>query len=150
MGFAGKFSTKPYLEQFQRLKRWHDILNKFRYENASESKTDFQVDCIYTFFINCFHLKDWLIHSDVVTSNEINDFINNNLEMQICRDICNGVKHLSLTNPSIAKDNTCDCGFHGVFLHREFEPFRKDNPVKDITYNIFVEYEKFNVFFISR
>jgi len=149
MGFGGKFSTKPYLEQFERIKRWHKILNEIRVSNASEDKTDYQIDCIYTFFINCFHLKDWLIHSKVISEETANNFINDHKEMMICRDMCNGVKHLSLTNPSIGKDVECDCGLHGVFLHREYEPFQKNNPVKNITYNIFVEYEKYNAFVVA-
>jgi len=125
MSFAGKFHNKPYLEQFQRMKRWYNILNKIRVSNANENQTDKQVDIIYAFFINCFHLKDWLIHSKAIEQKKVNDFIENNKEMMICRDLCNGCKHLSLTNPSVAKDVKCNCGFHGVFLHREFDPFQE-------------------------
>lgn len=150
MGFGGKFSKKPYLEQFERIERWHSVLNKFRFSNESEDKTDYQVDCIYTFFTNCFHLKDWLIHSKVTDSEKIHaEVINKYKEMMICRDICNGVKHLSVTDPSIGKNVDCDCDLHGVFLHREYNPWEKKNPVKDITYNIFVEYGKFNVFLVA-
>jgi hypothetical protein len=153
MGFGGKFSKKPYLEQFERIKRWHKILNEIRVSNASEDRTDYQVDCIFAFFINCYHLRDWLEHSKVTSPSILNDFIENHKEMQICRDICNGAKHLSLTSRSIGKDVKCDCGFHGVFLHREYDPFQEvlkhDNPVRNITYNIFVEYEKFNVFEVA-
>ena len=66
MSFAGKFHNKPYLEQFERIKRWHKTLNKIRVSNANENQTDKQVDIIYAFFINCYHLKDWLIHSKVI------------------------------------------------------------------------------------
>lgn len=153
MGFGGKFSSKPYLEQFERIKRWNRILNEIKVSNASEDKTDYQVDCIYSFFINCFHLKDWLIHSKVISKDTVNKFINNHKEMKVCRDICNGVKHLSLTDPSIGKDVKCDCGFHGVFLHREYDSYQEvlknNNLVGNITYNIFAEYEKFNAFTLA-
>lgn len=150
MSWAGKFHKKPYLEQFERIKRWHKILNEIRVSNSSEDEADYQVDCIYAFFINCYHLKDWLLHSKVVDKSKINGFIKKNKEMKICRDICNGIKHLSLTNPSIGHNIKCDCGWHGVTLHREYDSFQEvlknANPLQNATYTVLADFEKFNVF----
>lgn len=147
MSFAGRFSKKPYLEQFERVKRWHETLNKIKVSNSPEKETDYQVDCIYAFYMNCYHLKDWLINSDAITNKEANDFIEKNLELKICRDLTNGAKHLKLNNPSLKER-----GFlgHDVTLQREYDYFQKilkyDNPIQNINYVILVGSEKYNVF----
>ncbi len=156
MAFSLKFDKNPHLEQFERVKRWHKVLNDFRYSNASKKETNWQIDCIYAFFTNCYHLQDWIVHSKKMSTTEMNQFIKKHPELMICRDICNASKHLSLTHPSI--DNSapeCNCGNHGVFLHLELVPkgLHADkigmNPIKDITYNISAKFKKFNVFTIA-
>ena len=153
MSWAGKFSDKPYLEQFERMKRWYEVLKEISISNGPESQADYQVDCIYAFFMNCFHLKDWLISSGVISKNEVNSFINSNEEMKICRDLCNGSKHLNLNNPSIGRDDKCGCGWHGVTLHREYDPFyqtiESPKPLKKFNYVILADFERFNVFSLA-
>ncbi len=149
MSWAGKFNKKPYVEQFERIKRWHKILNKIKISNSPEKQADYQVDCIYSFFINCYHLRDWLEHSKVVDKTKIDKLFGDNIEMKICRDICNGIKHLSLTNPSIGNNVSCNCSWHGVTLHREYihpEMRNGNSPLKDSNYVIIADFEKINVF----
>lgn len=143
MGF-GIIHNKSYLEQYERIKRWHQILNEMRVSDASEDKTEYQVDCIYAFFMNCFHLTDWLKRSKTsVSVKTIDSFINNHEEMQICKYLCLGVKHLRLDEKRHSVSNTVSIG-------REYDPFAKilgnKNPVKDITYSLDTKYGKFNVF----
>lgn len=58
------------------------------------------IDTIYTFFQNCFHLKDWMKEdSDIrilVSSKDIEDFVNQDSYLTICADLCNGSKHSRL------------------------------------------------------
>jgi hypothetical protein len=63
-------------------------------------------DIIYAFFMNCYHLKDWIINDPTVNlpSTKVEKFINSNPCMCICADICNGLKHLTL-NRSRSKEN---------------------------------------------
>lgn len=75
MSWAGRFHEKPYLEQVERIKRWNEILNDIRVSNSPEDRADYQVDCIYAFYINCFHLKDWLIKSKAIDKMKLNNFI---------------------------------------------------------------------------
>ena len=148
MSFAGRLHQKPYLEQWERINRWYHRLNKLKKSNMPENETNNQVDFIYAFFINCFHLRDWLIAYDPSLSDKINKLFEFK-EMQICGDICNGCKHLSLTYPSIREFNGV---VEGVSIHREFDPFQNilkyDNPIQNITYVILAGPEKFNLFFI--
>ena len=127
MSWAGKWSKKPYLEQFERLKRWHerliDIQRSLSVKDSLYSKyddADFEVDTFYAFFMNSYHLKDWLLSSGVVKKKEVEDFINTNLELKICRDLCNGSKHLNLTSPS-----TRSGPFGIATLHKEYTPIGK-------------------------
>lgn len=150
MSFGGIFSKKPYLEQFNRVKRWNNILKQIQVSNSSENKTDYQVDCILAFFINCHHLRDWLEYSKAVSKEKLNELFKNNVELRICRDICNKTKHLSLNrSPSVGSKDTCNKLGYGVTLHREYNHFALPtdlNPVKNISYVVVAAFEKYNAF----
>lgn len=90
-----------YIEQLKRVKRWHKRLEEIYLGREHSRDTDYYQDVLYSFFQNCFHLKDWLITSRVINGNVINTFINSEDSLKICRDICNGSKHFKITNPSI-------------------------------------------------
>jgi hypothetical protein len=57
-------------------------------------------DVTYAFFLNCYHLKDW-IKADPVLSElgNVEAFINGSFELRLCADICNASKHFELTKP---------------------------------------------------
>ncbi len=57
-------------------------------------------DDVYAFFQNCYHLKDW-IKNDPACSywGNVEKMINENPHLKICADLCNGLKHLTLTRP---------------------------------------------------
>jgi len=48
--------------------------------------------------MNCYHLKDWIRNDPaaVLVANRVEGYINNNPELSLCADICNGLKHLQL------------------------------------------------------
>lgn len=65
-------------------------------------KTDSNIeDYVYHFFQDCFHFKNYVTESGLINKKDVNDFIESNKDMKICRDICNGSKHCINTNPSI-------------------------------------------------
>jgi len=108
-------------EQYERIRRWYektrkvDYYENFRnkeYHNDKEiwidlllhqnSITDEGLDIYYTFFINCYHLKDWLLHSKVLPNKEILDeFFHRDEYMRICHIVCTGSKHLKIDNNKI-------------------------------------------------
>ncbi|WP_206192218.1 hypothetical protein, partial [Vibrio cholerae] len=56
-------------------------------------------DDVYSFFIFCFHIKDWL-KSDTrlnISSASVEAYIKDHIELQLCADICNGTKHFVQT-----------------------------------------------------
>jgi len=150
-----KIPIKPYLEQLERIKRWKKRLDDMRYSKSPENKIPDQIDFILSFFINCFHLRDFLKYSKPVSDDIINRFFEDNIEMQICRDICNESKHCSLENPSIGAripgtNKKSAKGWDGICLVKEYDPFQEvlknNNPIKNIKYVILTEGVKYDVF----
>ena len=93
-----------YLDQYERVKRWYQ-----RFKSISESKehnmpTDYYQDEVYAFFINCYHLKDWIKNdpSTNITEAEIENFVNSAEVLKVCGDLCNGSKHLTIKNPKLS------------------------------------------------
>lgn len=95
-----------YREQYDRMKRWYarfEAIDKGRQHDVS---SDNYIDEIYAFFLNCYHLKDWIRHDPAVlpvfaTDNAvkaaIEGAVNADRSLKLCADICNSLKHLRLT-----------------------------------------------------
>ena len=57
---------------------------------------------LFSFFEVCYHLKDWVKHSEKYTKGEMSDveeFINSSKALIICANICNRLKHCQLRSP---------------------------------------------------
>ncbi len=87
------------LEQLERAKRF---LNRIRqlYVGGGipyEEKKNHDDDVI-SFFIHCYHVKDWIVTSNKIglTKDEVENYINDNEALKICADLCNGEKHYKL------------------------------------------------------
>jgi len=91
-------SSSKYLEQFDRVKRWHQRFVIIDQGRKHDHPSDYYQDEVYAFFQNCHHLKDWIINDESVGVNKkkVEEFISNNEELCLCADICNGTKHLRL------------------------------------------------------
>lgn len=133
MGFGGKHVDRPYLEQYARILRWQAVLHQDKVSESGEDQSDYQVDRIFAFFVNCFYLKDWIIDYDEALRPSLNTFFGQYAEMGICRDIGNACKHLSLTDPSTGAKAL---GFmKGLHLVREYDPSPGPKPVKNQRYS---------------
>ena len=87
-----------YQEQFKRLNRWYECFKKINNGKIHNKPSDFYQDEVYAFFMNCHHLKDWIKNDPAAASvaDKVENYINNNPELSLCADICNGLKHLHL------------------------------------------------------
>lgn len=56
-------------------------------------------DDVISFFIHCYHVRDWIIHLNNldVTARQVDLYINNHRALKICSDLANGSKHCKLT-----------------------------------------------------
>jgi hypothetical protein len=90
------------MEQLRRAERYLGRL-RYAYEGIQEPSVIFSIDdplddCI-SFFMHCYHVKDWIKEIYCTSKEEkqaLEDYINGNPELGICADICNGSKHYQL------------------------------------------------------
>ncbi|MCX6101157.1 MAG: hypothetical protein NTV92_07020 [Candidatus Bipolaricaulota bacterium] len=88
-------------EQWMRVKRYFERLKMLsRAGRVHDAASENYVDDIYSFFIHCYHLKDW-ISGDPTSPlrDSVSSFGRDSESFQICRDLCNGAKHLALDSP---------------------------------------------------
>lgn len=106
-----------FVQQYERTKRWYgrmqEITNGKDHSAERGRPTNYYYDDLLAFFINCYHLKDWLINDEEANIERANveEFINSSKSLSICADICNGTKHSKLTS-SRADLNTKFGGRH--------------------------------------
>jgi hypothetical protein len=85
------------LDQFNRVKRWYGRLEEVNSGKHHDRDTDFYEDDLYAFFMNCYHLKDWIkTDSNLKVAGrgqDVEDAVKNDVYMQACEGICNGEKH---------------------------------------------------------
>lgn len=102
------------IEQLNRTKRWHEKIKLILVSELPTKEIDENNrDIIYAFFQNCYHIKDWVISSFPLKKSAVEEFIQSNNDLKICRDICNGSKHLKLNNYSV--DPNISNNLHGRF-----------------------------------
>jgi UDP-galactopyranose mutase len=88
---------RKFEEQYERVIRWYSRFKEINDGKLHNRNTEFDVDDVYSFFINCYHLKDWIKHDDTVDKNvktRLGIFMKNDDYMKLCGKICNGIKHL--------------------------------------------------------
>lgn len=108
--------SKKYIEQYERVKRWYTRLKNVTDGREHNLPSDYYQDEVLAFFINCYHLKDWIINdkSAKVSSKEVEDFVNKSEFLRVCGDVCNGSKHLTLTTSR--SDKNTRLGGRNFFL----------------------------------
>lgn len=89
--------TTGYRHQLDRARRFLD-----RIQVPLASAVEFQ-DFMWAVFQNCWHIKDW-VANDPLASQQQRDAViakaHQSPALLICRDLCNGTKHLRVDRPS--------------------------------------------------
>jgi hypothetical protein len=88
-----------YHEQYDRMKRWYERFAAIDQGRPHDVDSDNYLDEIYAFFLNCYHLKDWIKCDSAVPVKDqqaVEDHITANRSLRLCADICNASKHLKL------------------------------------------------------
>jgi hypothetical protein len=86
-------------DQWARVQRWHDRLSRFRIDLPDDMLFETKaiaLDDVFAFYMNCWHLRDWLKNSKAKTKKELDKFFDDNPAMQLCRDVATGLKHYRL------------------------------------------------------
>lgn len=88
------------MEQFERAKRYLIRMEKI-YEGIFSSSHDKESydDDVISFFIHCYHVRDWIIHLNKLGlgAQQVDAYINTHKPLMICADLANGSKHCKLT-----------------------------------------------------
>lgn len=89
------------MEQLERTKRYLNRLNKIYSGIFSSSGHDEEAydDDVISFFIHCYHVRDWVIHLNKlgITARQVDSYIDRHRALRICTDLANGSKHCKLT-----------------------------------------------------
>ena len=82
-------SSSKYLEQFDRVKRWYQRFVTIDEGRRHTLPSDNYQDEVYAFFLNCYHLNDWIKNDESVgtASAKVEAVINGNNELKVCGDI---------------------------------------------------------------
>jgi hypothetical protein len=81
--------TRRYLERIRRIYRGV----RYSLRTSADSTDD-----VYSFFIHCHHIRDWIkeLNRIGITKKDLDAFIRSHKELRICADLCNGAKHCRL------------------------------------------------------
>ena len=94
--------------QLERVHRWYGRL----IHSAAIGSADLE-DFAFTFFQNCYYLREWIEKTSNIASSDLDLLFSQSHELQVCRDLCNGTRHLTISKPSV------DANFSIV---REYDP----------------------------
>lgn len=87
-----------YRDQLDRTRR---LLDRVLADRAAGYVVDYQDD-VWTFFQNCWHLKDWVKYDPLVPPDikyQIKLAVKASTVLAVCHDMANGTKHLVLDYP---------------------------------------------------
>jgi hypothetical protein len=101
---------EAWKEQLARVRRWHMKTKRINRDRASVS--DDELDVLFAFFQNCWHLYDWLKNSNALSVQTLDDFFREEETMKLCYDICIGTKHLRIAYPKAS--------FNALAIAREY------------------------------
>ena len=100
--------VSSYKEQLERVQRWLDRIevqgwDRIEYRDGFKEFLDRiqYEDFLWTFFQNCWHLKDWIKNDDALPRNvceTVEDEVKKFESLMICADLANRSKHLELKN----------------------------------------------------
>ncbi len=115
----------PYQEQLDRIKRLEEDLRRFSV--ASDDNFKSAVDAFTSFFIQCYHLRDWLVESRY-GRRDIDIFISQSSYLSLCRDMANKQKHKNIDKyePQNHLIEHNDSGISTPIV-RYYDPFKKEN-----------------------
>ena len=119
------------MEQYKRMVRYYERFKKINDGKVHEENSENSRDDVYSFFIHCYYLKDWIkndINSEA-NPKKVEEFVHANVSLKISGDICNGVKHLVLDKPKVGEGAEMQGSRLSVYLGDR-------QPILRVKYNI--------------
>ena len=144
MGIGGSHHiNSSWQGQLARVRRWYAKVEAIGHAENPSSNLEEEHDVVYAFFMNCYHLRDWLQNSNAVSPEVLREFFDAHVEMMACRDICNGLKHFKLDRASLDREFS---------IGREYVPASSTipRPGRNETWYIIAGEHKFDVFELAK
>jgi hypothetical protein len=91
-----------YLDQYRRMMRSYERFASIDRGRVYDPSSENYSDEVFAFFLNCYHLKDWIKNDKgarVIAHTDVEGLINSSYPLKLCADICNSHKHLKLKAP---------------------------------------------------
>jgi len=94
------------MEQIERTRRYLDRIRKIYSGVPYQENSEYYTDDVISFFVHCYHIHDWIstLNTMGLSHQDIDAFINQHLELKICKGLCDGSKHCKLTRPMKTTD----------------------------------------------
>jgi hypothetical protein len=120
---------KSSIDVLDKLKRDHDILYQaITVQNSNEIN-----DAFINFYTYAYHIKDWL---KLEGFSSVEKYINENIELSVCADLCNLTKHKELNNGPRLKDPLYEIYKSGIRSSTSAYKASSAVPINATTYNI--------------
>src|SRR5262245_46618434 len=97
-----------YRDQYDRMRRWYERFSKLNSGRSHDISTENYVDEIYAFFLNAYHLKDWIKNDHALgqpVRKSVEKYVNQTNALALCADICNSLKHLKRTESNRSRQD---------------------------------------------
>jgi hypothetical protein len=94
-----------HVEQYRRVKRYFERFKQINEGKAHVTDSLENLDDVFSFFIHCYHLKDWIKNDPKsgIDHSKVEKFVHSNESLKICGDLTNGVKHLTIDQPKVGQ-----------------------------------------------
>lgn len=115
----------PYKEQLNRIKRLKKDIERFSI--ATNENSEKAIDAFTSFFIQCYHLRDWLVQS-YYKRRDIDIFISKSISLSLCRDIANKQKHKEIDRYE-PQNHLIEHNISGLStpITKYYDPYRDEN-----------------------
>lgn len=115
----------PYQEQLDRINRLKEDVKRF--SAATDENFESAIDAFTSFFIQCYHLRDWLVQSRY-SRRDIDIFISKSPSLSLCRDLANKQKHQAIDKYE-PQNHFVEHKIAGIStpIIRYYDPFRKED-----------------------
>ena len=129
---------KSYKQQYERMLRY---LDRLKSQNGDQNE---YIDDIFSFFQNCYNLKDWLKNDNALPSsvrNKIENEVDLSNTLRIVADLANRTKHLKLSKHIRENANMTgvDINIHAGIIYINRESMETKSASSRIEYRIKVE-----------
>jgi len=149
--YLSEMTRGTWREQYDRTRRSYERFAEINAGTIHDRDSENYRDDVYTFFLNCYHLKDWLKSDPAsrVASQEAEGCVNASLDLRLCGDLANGVKHMKLATPRASEDTALGRTHYALGLNAGIGPAEAEPTRISATYEVSSDGNTYDAFEIA-